>query len=459
MKRFFRVMITLLTALVVLLIPLTAYAEDLRTYQGGFSKTDASYVPDEIIVKFKPGTDNISQTKFNNAIGMSEVFSSRNLGFKVLKIPKDKTVTEIVAFYSKQATVEYAEPNYIYRITFTPNDPIYPYQWHFSQIGLGSAWDLDTTSPNYGGDPSIVVAVVDSGVAYENYGPYALAPDLASTHFWTNPGEIAGNGVDDDGNGYIDDVKGWDFVNSDAHPNDDDSHGTHVCGTIAQSTNNGLGVAGIAFNTTIMPLKVLDSDGSGTDADVAAAFEYAANKGAKIINFSAGGSASTTLANAVAYASNAGVLIVAAMGNTGHTSNTVSYPAAYDNYVLAVGATRYDQTRAYYSSYGPHIDVVAPGGDVTVDQNGDTYPDGVLQQTFNPDTQVPTDFHYYYFQGTSMATPHVSGVAALVWAKHLTWTAVDVRHAIETTAVDKGAVGRDNQYGWGLINAPSAVAS
>lgn len=436
--------------------PVAADDLPLREESPVPSASADDYVPDEIIVKFKAGILSATENQLHASLGTSVVHTSPHGGFKVLKIPSNKTVAEMVEAYSRQPAVEYAEPNYRLHITWSPDDPGYSYQWHFPSIDVAGAWDLDTTPPLYGGDPSIVVAVIDSGVAYETYSSYVQAPDLASTNFWTNPGETAGNGIDDDGNGYTDDIHGWDFVNSDAHPNDDNRHGTHVTGTIAQSTNNSLGVAGIAFNTTIMPLKVLDENGDGSDAWVADAIYYAVNNGANIINMSLGGSSSSsTLQNAVAYAANAGVVVIAAMGNTG--DNVTQYPAGYDAYVIAVAATRYDQTRSYYSTYGPNCDIAAPGGDTTPgnDQNGDGYVDGVLQQTFA--SGDPTSFSYYFFQGTSMATPHVAGVAALILAKNPTWTAAQVRHALEHTATDKGATGRDDYYGWGLINAQSSV--
>ena len=598
---------------------------------------EAEYVPDQIIVKFKEGILGATENQLNDSLGTSVVHTSPRGGFKVLKIPKGKTVAEMVDIYSRQPIVEYTEPNYIAYTTWSPNDPDYSKQWHFSQINMATAWDLDTTAPNYGGDSSITVAVIDSGVAYEDLagpgfwhlstynayggsgyswwlgvssalsawtalygtdptppgygngwkqylqrsfdltlatgtitfsyyykydiergydffyvdvsddsgdtwttlktytnsaGPpggsdvdwtsdsvdltaygggtilvrfrfnsddiysdedgdfdsdgavyidevtltdssstlfyddmesgagdwettkYEQAPDLVSTNFWVNSDETV-NGSDDDGNGYTDDINGWDFVNSDAHPNDDGAHGTHVTGTIAQSTNNSLGVAGIAFNTTIMPVKVLNAKGTGTYAWIADAIRYATDNGADIISMSLGGSsASTTLEDAVEYAHNNGVTIMAASGNG--NSNRLDYPAAYNDYVIAVGATRYDEARSYYSNYGPGLDIVAPGGDTGVDQNGDGNPDGVLQQTFG---DTPVDWDYYFYQGTSMSTPHAAGVAALILAKNPTWTPAQVRHALESTATDKGATGRDDIYGWGLIDAYAAVNS
>ncbi|HDN66058.1 MAG TPA: hypothetical protein ENF23_07220 [Methanosarcinales archaeon] len=225
-------------------------------------------------------------------------------------------------------------------------------------------------------------------MAYEDYEEfrdywitYAQAPDLAGTDF----------------------VSGYDFVNDDAHPNDDEGHGTHVTGTIAQTTNNEYGVAGVAFDCSIMPVKVLDKYGSGTYADITDGIYFATNNGAQVISISLGGtSTSPTLENALAYANGKGVTIVCSADNTGPNGDP-GYPAAYDAYCIAVGATRYDETVSYYSTNGEYVDIAAPGGDIYVDQNGDGYGDGVLQQTH--DGSDHTTFRYYFYQGTSMAAP------------------------------------------------------
>lgn len=342
----------------------------------------------------------------------------------------------MVEIYKRNPNVEYAEPNFIAYAFWAPNDSLYPYQWHFDNaeyggINMESAWDIET------GHPSVIVAVIDSGVAYEDYQPsrkekYYLAPDLAETFF----------------------EPGYDFVNDDAHPNDDDGHGTHVTGTIAQSTNNTIGVSGIAFNSSIMPIKVLDKRGSGTYADIADGIYFAANNGAQIINMSLGGAnGSITLENAVAYVYENGVTIVCASGNDG-SATTVSYPAAYDAYCIAVGATRYDEAIAYYSNGGASLDLTAPGGDVTVDQNNDGYGDGVLQQTFDRKTN---NWGYWFYQGTSMAAPHVSGVAALLIANGVATTPDEVKEALQSTAEDKGSIGWDPEYGWGIVDAYAAL--
>jgi len=410
--------------------PSAQAAEPLQAQEAP-AAPEEEYVLDQIIVKFKHGTLSAAVEQLNQTLGTEVIYTSPFAWFKVLQIPEGKTVAEMVNVYSEQAIVEYAEPNYIRHAAWSPNDPLYPYQWHFAQINLGAAWDLDTIAPLYGGDPSIIVAIIDTGVAYETYDGYVQAPDLASTTF----------------------TGGYDFVNNDAHPNDDNCHGTHVCGTIAQSTNNGEGVAGIAFNTVIMPIKVLP----GGIAEEADGIYYATDNGANIINLSLSGpGTSITEENAVAYAYNHGVTIICAAGNDYETGNDPEYPAAYDDYCIAVGATRYDQAHAPYSNTGSYLDIAAPGGDITVDQNDDGYADGVLQQTFAEGD--PTDFGYYFLQGTSMACPHVAGVAALILAENPSFTPDQVRQALESTATDLGDAGRDDVYGWGLLNAAAAVS-
>lgn len=271
---------------------------------------------------------------------------------------------------------------------------------------------------------------VESGPGSWETTKYQRAPDLAAASF----------------------VPGYDFINNDGHANDDDGHGTHVTGTIAQSTNNGLGVAGIAHNCTIMPVKVLDATGAGSYQQVADGIYYAVNNGAKVINMSLSGSSpAQILENAVAYAYNNGVTVIAASGNAG--SSGCDYPAAYDNYVIAVGATQYDQTRAPYSNYGSSLDVVAPGGNTDLDQNADGYVDGVCQQTFS---DTPKDWANWFYQGTSMATPHVSGIAALLISKGVTGPDA-IREALQSTARDLDAPGWDQQYGWGLVDAFAAL--
>ncbi|MFC1787510.1 choice-of-anchor L domain-containing protein [Halobacteriota archaeon] len=389
----------------------------------------SEYAPDEILVKFKSDTGNVLVSRTNSEYGAS-VKSTLLSGTKVLRVPSDKTVDEMVKIYESLPEVEYVEPNYLVRALMVPNDTAYTYQWHldnddYGGINMESAWDISTGS-------GVVVAVLDTGVAYEDYGIYHQAPDLAGTTF----------------------VQGYDYVNGDEHPNDDQGHGTHVTGTIAQTTNNGYGVAGVAFGCSIMPIKVLNETGSGYNSWVADGIYYAVDNGSDVISMSLGGSSpSSTIEAAVEYAYDHGVTVIAAAGNEYLDGNPTEYPAAYDDYVIAVGATRYDETRSYYSNTGSYVDVVAPGGDTSVDQNTDGYADGVLQQTF--DGSIDT-FAFSFMQGTSMATPHVAGVAALLIANGVTGPD-NVRASLQNTAEDKGTTGWDEEYGWGLIDAVAAL--
>jgi serine protease len=296
-----------------------------------------------------------------------------------------------------------------------PNDPQYRYQWHLRQIHMPAAWKLNQ------GD-GVVVAVIDTGVK--------RVSDLAGVEL----------------------VAGHNFVAKDDHFEDDHGHGTHVAGTIAQATNNGVGVAGIAFHAKIMPLKVLSRTGSGTVGDIADAIRYAADHGAQVINMSLGGRfPSKVLAKAVKYAHDKGVVVVCAAGNDGR--GRVSYPAAYPG-AIAVAATQYDETTTFYSNWGKEIDVAAPGGNVRVDQNGDGKPDGVLQNTLVPGD--PTKDDYFFYMGTSMASPHVAGVAALVVASGVTQPDA-VEKILKESARHPKQVKWDEHYGAGIVDAQAAL--
>jgi len=393
--------------------------------QGGKRLTA---VPGQVIVKFKPGVSEASRSAVVKTQGGALGAPLRVPNYFVVTVKEtDKdTVPRIAAALAKDPSVASAQPNYYRYADLTPNDPYYPYQWNLPKIQMPSAWDLTAGT-------GITVAIVDTGVAYEDYGQYKRAPDLVGTTF----------------------VAGWNFINGTAHANDDNAHGTHVAGTIAQSTNNAVGVAGVAYKARIMPLKALNAEGVGQDDWVASAIVWAADNGAKVINLSLGAdSPAAILEDAVNYAYDKGCVVVAAAGNTG--APTLSYPAGFPN-VISVGAVRYDETRAAYASYGAGLTVVAPGGDLGADQNNDGYPDGILQQTFNPTTKDPADFGYWFLQGTSMATPHVSGIAALLLAQGTATTPQQVKMALQQTAKDKGAAGPDAEYGYGLVQARSAL--
>jgi serine protease len=303
-----------------------------------------------------------------------------------------------------------------------PNDPKYKYQWHLNQIHVAETWKAAQGE-------GAIVAVIDTGVA--------RVPDLAQTVM----------------------VPGYNFVDNNDNATDDHGHGTHVAGTIAQSTNNGVGVAGVAFKAKIMPIKVLSARGSGSVSGIAEGIRWAADHGANVINMSLGGGMSTSvLANAVKYAHDKGVTVVCAAGNDGR--GKVSYPAAYKHSV-AVAATQFDEKTTFYSNWGKEIDVAAPGGNTQVDQNNDGMKDGVLQNTVVPGDTSKND--YLLFMGTSMASPHVAGVAALIVGAGVKDPDAVEKILKETARKPSNksdwepTKGPENRYGAGIVDARAAV--
>lgn len=406
------------------------FQESVKNRAVQKSRAVKNYKDREIIVKFKQGVAEQTIQAINKSNGTTVLAKHSERRSRRLRTDENKSIEDMLTVYRANPNVEYAEPNYTVTASMVPNDTYYPYQWNLDNevsggINMESAWDIQT------GETQVIVAVLDTGVAYEDYGDYQVAPDLAQTNF----------------------VQGYDIINEDEHANDDNGHGTHVTGTIAQSTNNSIGAAGVAFNVTIMPVKVLDAEGSGTVEDVANGIYYAVDQGANIINLSLGSdSSSTTLKEACKYARQNAVTIVAAAGNDG--ADSISYPAGYDDYVIAVGATGYDEERTYYSNGGSSLDLMAPGGDLSVDLNGDGYNDGILQQTFSEDV---TSFGYWFYSGTSMATPHVTGVAALLLSASSDLLPAQIQDILETTATDLGDEGWDKDTGWGLVDAAAAL--
>ncbi|MCA9706310.1 MAG: peptidase S8, partial [Myxococcales bacterium] len=306
---------------------------------------------------------------------------------------------------------------------FEPNDPMFHLQWHMEQIHAPQAWAKTTGK-------GVVVAVIDTGVAWKDGKGVRQLPDLAGTEF----------------------VAGESFINGLPEGLDDHAHGSHVAGTIAQTTNNELGVTGVAFGSTIMPLKVLSRDGRGSVAGIANAIRYAADHGAQVINMSLGGPLpSRVLAKAIEYAHDKGVTTVCAAGN--ERRSRVGYPAA-NKHAIAVSAVDYGRALTFYSNWGKDIDVAAPGGDTRSDKNGDGYPDGVLQNTIK--IQDPEHSDYLWFQGTSMASPHAAGVAALVVASGVT-NPDEVERVMKDSAVHPAGAKWDEKFGAGIIDASAAV--
>jgi subtilisin family serine protease len=357
-----------------------------------------------------------------------------------LDTASSQEVTRIVASLNADPNVEFAEPEHIYTATLTPNDPFfsstgtwgqgYDDLWGIKKIGSATAWDTDK------GD-GVIVAVVDTGVDYNH-------PDLAA-NMWINTGETPGNGIDDDHNGYIDDVRGWDFTSNTNDPIDHFGHGTHVAGTIAAIGNNGIGVIGIAWHARVMAVKGLNDAGSGDDTTLAPAIIYAAKNGANVINASWGGfGTSQTIEEAIKYVNSLGVVFVAAAGNASIDASNF-FPANSPEAITVSASDAFDNF-ASFSDFGPKIDVSGPGVDVLSLQASGTSLGPVV---------VPG---YCRLSGTSMATPHVTGVAALILSQNPGYSPEQVRQVIRSSATDVGPAGYDLSFGYGRVNAALALA-
>ncbi len=393
----------------------TQARHDKRTRAGDVT---SGRVPHRVVVDFRDGTPAAVLAERGASWGVS-------LRFNSLVGPEDgvalidgvEDVEGLLQAIRQSPDVEFAEPLLTYQAQdWTPNDPLYPKQWNLKLIGMPEAWEVSHGK-------GVIVAVLDTGVAYETKGPFVRVPDLQGVRF----------------------APGYDFVHDSEHPNDDNGHGTHVAGTIAQATNNAEGVAGIAFEATLMPIKVLDATGAGNSADIADGIRWAVDHGARVLNLSLGGFGySRVIENAVAYARRHGALVVAAAGN--HGDGTVAYPAAYAG-AVGVGAVGPDGTRTPYSAWGEQLDLLAPGGDKRRGEEG-----GILQATIAKG--APGQSVYASYQGTSMATPHVAGVAALLFAAGAK-SPEEVERALYTGASGRG--GWDAQRGHGLLDAAGAL--
>jgi serine protease len=381
-------------------------------------------------------------------------------GHRTLKIADGDSVTETLAELRRHGDVAYANPDYEVRAAdFIPNDPgrgatpgaWRELQWNFfgpASVNAAVAWEYARAAGVPGGRGA-TVAVVDSGVAYERRGRFRRAPDLYPGRF----------------------VKPYDFVDNDRHPNDEESHGTHVTGTIAQKTNNGRGVTGLAYGVRIMPLRVLNAEGGGRASYISRAIRYAARNGADVINMSVEfdilqkASGIPEVIAAIRYARQKGVVMVAASGND--FVNHVTYPAR-DPRVIAVGASTHTLCKADYSNTGRELDLVAPGGgdDAPLDDNPadieNCDPGGtarrIWQETF---TSSFGRFGLVGDAGTSFASPHVSAAAALLIATKRLGddpTPEQVEQRLEDTARDLGPVGVDTRYGAGLVDIAAALA-
>jgi subtilisin family serine protease len=424
------------------LFVLAGLMTSVTAFAGSFN-LDKEHVPGELIVKFK-NTKSAQSLSALASLGGTVKYQFRTKGAHVVKFPGLKSKDSLFSAAKQLAArpdVEYVEANTIIRVNRVPNDTDFSQQYGMHNTGANNgttdadidaveAWDIST------GSKDVVVGIIDTGVDYSH-------PDIAP-NYWTNPGETgldasgkekSTNGVDDDGNGYIDDFRGWDFVNNDNDPMDDHAHGTHCAGVIGARGNDGAGVTGVNWNVSLVGLKFLSGSGSGTLEDAVKAIEYGTSLGLSLTSNSwGGGGFSQTMLDAIKAANDRGVLFIAAAGNDSINNDaTAAYPASYQvANVISVAASDNKDQMAYFSNSGVRsVHVAAPGVDIW--------------------SSVPGS-KYQKMSGTSMATPHVAGLAALVKAAHPDATAGQIKARI-LGGVDRSAHWSLRVSSGGRINA------
>jgi len=396
-------------------------------FHSPLRKTPQQYASDRILVKFKPF---ISEQAVNTAViaTNSQILKKiSQFNIFLIGIPQGTSVNEMVYTYERNPDVEYAEPDYRTRITVTPNDILFEYQYSLSNQGQAigvpgspqgkSSADIKATAgwEETTGEEEVIIAIIDTGVDLKH-------PDLIN--------KIYSNG--------------YDFVNDDAEADDDHGHGTHVAGIAAAETDNNEGIAGVAWNCKILPVKVMDETGEGYYSWMISGIDYALQQGVDVINLSLGGDVdSPNLENIIKAAFENDIIIVASAGNE---NSPVLYPAAYDDYCLAVAASDYDDLRAEWSNFGTEVDVAAPGARVL--------------------SCVPTWFWgpgslpYAFSTGTSTSAPHVAGLAALIKGIKKWLDASDIMNVIRYTSDDINSSehpGKDDYIGYGRINMEKAL--
>lgn len=397
-------------------------------------------VKNELLVKFIGGTASNSALAANRAMNADVLETLGDLGWQRVRLPESLSVDDAISQYSKLDGVEHVQPNFYYQLQLTPNDAMFGSLWGMTKISAPAAWDITT------GSSSVVVANIDTGMRLTHQ-------DLAA-NIWTNPGEIAGNSVDDDGNGFVDDVNGWDFFFSntdppDADPTDEHGHGTHTSGTIGAVGNNLLGVAGVTWNVRIMTIKIYSASGTDTtSAMLINAYNYIRlmkERGVniRVTNNSYGGCNEAcgydqATKDALDAMGNAGILNVFAAGNSGTNNDTTPfYPASYTSpSVLSVGGTNQTDDRVF--NFGANsVDLAAPAI-------------GVLSTTFASDTS------YGNSSGTSMATPHVAGAAALLSALNPNLSVASLKASLMNGVDAVAALNGMNKTG-GRLNVDRAL--
>ena len=419
---------------------------------GSPARAAERYLPGEVVVRYDAGAGRSAEHRIESAVG-TRIARRLPDGSTRLELRDKEAVGAAVATLRRDAHIAFAVPNYVARASaFYPNDPGLNLQWNFTGpfgIDMPEAWAL-ASARNAPGGRGAIVAVLDTGVAYRDLGPSRRAPDLHSF------------------------VRGYDFVDDDPYPLDANGHGTHVAGTIAEATNNGIGASGIAYAARIMPVRTLDASGDGDSVTISRGIRYAVDHHADVINMSlefapyVGANDVPNVLAALRYARGHGVVVTTVAGNEANPS-ALPFPAR-SGLVIAVAATTADGCQARYSNAGPQVDVAAPGGGpdaAPADDDWDRahcHPEAagrsIYQETLSARTgrtrfALPSGYY-----GTSMAAPHVAGLAALIIASQRLGphpAPAAVQQLIEQTARDIGPAGYDIRYGHGLIDAAAAL--
>ena len=385
-----------------------------------FQVTSQLVEPDELLVQFRNASP--SALIGQQYAGSTITKQLTDDGWFQVDVGANVPLIRALSAFQLRSDVIQATPDFKIQAQSIPNDPSFSSLWGLTNngsqggstsadINIEPAWAIGTTS-------TFVTAVIDSGIDYTH-------PDLAA-NIWINRNEVAGNGIDDDRNGYVDDIRGWDFANNDNNPLDDNGHGTHVAGTIGAVGNNGVGVVGVAWQTSIMALKFLDANGSGSLSRAISAINYARVNGAKVINASwGGGGFSSALQSAITqFVSSGGVFVAAAGNESSNNGTTPSYPANYTG-VISVGASARTDTLASFSNFGTNVDIVAPGQSIL--------------------STLPNN-RYGTLSGTSMASPHVAGAIALLWSQNPAKSAAQITDALMANT-DNVLRGSTSQFG------------
>lgn len=423
--------------------PLAATYNGQEIVKGTWQGQEVEYIEGEILIGLQPGKAGTDFNKETGSIGVEAVRQPDRSGFMKVRTTSKNQFLETIEQIAALPSVRYAEPNIIDYEYSVPNDSLFDLQWHYhntGQIPPGGTDDADIDAPEAWdigtGSKSILVGILDSGIPIQN-------------------GQLSHPDLDDTSRFFF----GYDFVHDDIKPADDNGHGTHVTGTVAAEGNNGVGVIGVAPNTSILSIKVFNYVGYGTHEGFRDGCIFAVDHGCRLINYSGGGSPSATKEYGVAYADSNQVLLVAAAGNS--SGGPCAWPARYStdySNVVCVSATDHNDQSAQYSSNGSQVNVCAPGGYGNPKDEDDvfsTMPNYDVYRTVA--WGLPKD--YGPMTGTSTAAPHVTGLAALILGRNPLLTPDSVRQIMMNTADDLGPQGFDNKYGWGRINAASALAS